>query len=72
MASIKLPRLPDRKPMKMVIAVLPDLHDSLTDYAAAYAQKIWRGGTRGRPHSRDALGVSRKRSRFRTDEEIVA
>lgn len=39
MASIKLPRLPDRKPMKMVIAVLPDLHDSLTDYAAAYAQK---------------------------------
>ena len=39
MASVKLPRLPDRKPMKMVIAVLPDLHDSLTAYAAAYAQK---------------------------------
>jgi hypothetical protein len=38
MATIKLPRLPDRTPMKIAIAVLPDLHDRLTAYAAAYAE----------------------------------
>jgi len=38
MASIKLPRLPDRTPMKIIIAVMPDLHERLTAYAAAYAQ----------------------------------
>ena len=38
MTNIKLPRLPDRTPVKIAIAVLPDLHDRLTAYAAAYAQ----------------------------------
>lgn len=38
MANIKLPRLPDRTPVKIAIAVLPDLHDRLTAYAAAYAE----------------------------------
>lgn len=37
MTNIKLQRLPDRTPMKIVIAVLPDLHERLTAYAAAYA-----------------------------------
>ena len=38
MADIKLARLHDRTPMKIVIAVLPDLHARLTAYAAAYAE----------------------------------
>ena len=36
MAGIKLERLPDRTPVKMVILVSPDLHSALGDYAAAY------------------------------------
>lgn len=38
MANVKLPRLPDRTPIKIAIAVLPDLHERLTAYAAAYAE----------------------------------
>lgn len=38
MPSIKLPQLPDRTPIRLSIAVLPDLHQSLQDYAAHYAQ----------------------------------
>jgi len=37
MAELKLARLPDRTPVKLTIAVLPDLHQRLADYAAAYA-----------------------------------
>lgn len=37
-ASIKLPKLPDRTPSKLTITVLPDLHQALQDYASAYAQ----------------------------------
>lgn len=37
MADIKLPRLPDRTPVKLSILVLPDLHQALIDYAALYA-----------------------------------
>jgi hypothetical protein len=36
MAAIKLQRIPDRTPVKVTIAVAPDLHRALTDYAAAY------------------------------------
>lgn len=36
MSSIRLQRLPDRTPVKMSIAVSPDLHRSLVEYAAAY------------------------------------
>lgn len=36
MGSIKLQRIPDRTPVKVIIAVPPDLHRALTDYAAAY------------------------------------
>ena len=33
---VKLARLPDRTPIKLVISVLPELNDALVDYAAAY------------------------------------
>jgi len=38
MAALKLSKLPDRTPIKIGIAVLPDLHDRLEAYAAAYAE----------------------------------
>jgi hypothetical protein len=36
MAAIKLGRLPDRTPVKITIAVAPDLNRMLQDYAEAY------------------------------------
>jgi hypothetical protein len=36
MADLKLPRLPDRTPVKLTISVPPDLKHALDDYAAAY------------------------------------
>jgi len=36
--TIRLARLPDRKPVKLSIAVMPHLHQRLQDYAAAYAE----------------------------------
>lgn len=38
MAELKLPRLPDRTPVKLTISVMPDLHAALVDYAAAYRE----------------------------------
>lgn len=38
MADLKLGKLPDRVPIKLTVAVLPDLHQALQDYAALYAQ----------------------------------
>jgi len=40
--DLKLPQLPDRNPVKLSIAVMPDLHQALTDYAALYAQAYGR------------------------------
>ena len=37
MPEIKLARLPDRTPVKLTIAVSPDLHLALEDYAKVYA-----------------------------------
>jgi hypothetical protein len=37
MPDLKLAQLPDRTPVKLSIAVLPDLHQALSDYAALYA-----------------------------------
>ncbi|WP_425453237.1 DUF2274 domain-containing protein [Sphingomonas gilva] len=34
--DLKLPKLPDRTPVKLAITVPPDLHRALTDYAAIY------------------------------------
>lgn len=42
MADLKLAKLPDRTPIKLTIAVMPDLHQALTDYAALYAQTYGR------------------------------
>lgn len=38
MADLKLARLPERTPIKLTIAVLPELHQRLSDYAHLYAQ----------------------------------
>lgn len=37
MAEIKLRRLPDRTPVKLTITMLPDLSQTLQDYARFYA-----------------------------------
>lgn len=34
--DLKLPKLPDRAPVKMTISISPDLKHALDDYAAAY------------------------------------
>lgn len=36
--SLRLGKLPDRTPVKLSIALDPDLHAALTDYAAVYEQ----------------------------------
>jgi len=36
MVSIKLARLPDRQPVKIMIQISPALHHQLQQYAAAY------------------------------------
>ena len=36
MTEIKLARIPDRKPVKLVIQIMPDLESALADYAKAY------------------------------------
>ena len=38
MADLKLGRLPDRVPVKLTIAVSPELNRALGDYARAYEQ----------------------------------
>lgn len=38
MPELKLPRLPERTPLRLTISVLPELHQRLGDYAALYAQ----------------------------------
>lgn len=35
---LKLGKLPDRTPIKLTVTVTPDLHRSLTDYAAVYRE----------------------------------
>lgn len=42
MAELKLPRLPDRTPVKVTISISPDLHDALRDYASAYMEAYGR------------------------------
>ncbi|WP_109355842.1 DUF2274 domain-containing protein [Sphingorhabdus sp. EL138] len=36
MAGLRIDKLPDRTPVKLTIAVLPELNDALADYAAIY------------------------------------
>ena len=42
MADLKLPKLPERTPVKLTIAVAPDLHLALTQYARLYAETYGR------------------------------
>jgi hypothetical protein len=37
MADLRIAKLPDRTPVKPLIAVMPELHDALQDYAKIYA-----------------------------------
>ncbi|MEO5866232.1 MAG: DUF2274 domain-containing protein [Sphingomonas sp.] len=37
MTELKLGKLPDRTPIKLTIAILPDLHQTLLEYAGLYA-----------------------------------
>jgi len=34
--TLKIARLPDRKPVKLTISVMPDLYDQIQDYAHVY------------------------------------
>lgn len=36
MVDLKLPKLPDRAPVKIAISVMPDVFDALNAYADAY------------------------------------
>ena len=36
--SLRLGKLPDRTPVKVTLALDPDLHSALSDYAAVYEQ----------------------------------
>lgn len=38
MTMIKLPRIPDRTPVKLAVTVTPDLNQALADYAAFYRE----------------------------------
>ena len=38
MPDLRLPKLPDRTPVKMTISVSPELNRALADYAALYAE----------------------------------
>jgi hypothetical protein len=38
MSALRLGRLPDRAPVKITIAVPPDLHQALADYADLYRE----------------------------------
>lgn len=38
MGALRLARLPDRTPVRITIAVPPDLHHALVDYAALYRE----------------------------------
>jgi len=42
MADLKLPRIPDRTPVKFTISILPDLHQAIVEYAALYSQTYGR------------------------------
>ena len=45
MAEIKLPKLPDRTPVKLTIQLMPDLKAALDDYAAVYEATYGRAET---------------------------
>ena len=42
MPELKLAKIPDRTPIKLTIAITPDLHQALQDYAVLYASAYGR------------------------------
>jgi hypothetical protein len=38
MPTLKLARLPDRIPVKIILSLQPDIHRALCDYASLYAE----------------------------------
>ena len=42
MVDLKLPRIPDRTPVKLTISILPDLHQAVVEYTALYSQTYGR------------------------------
>lgn len=38
MGDLKLPKLPDRTPVKLTISIMPDLNQRLLEYSAVYAE----------------------------------
>ena len=38
MAELRIAKLPDRTPVKLTIAILPELNDSLAHYATIYSE----------------------------------
>lgn len=45
MAELRIAKLPDRNPVKLNIAVMPDLHDALQEYAKLYANTYGQADT---------------------------
>ena len=39
MADLKLSKLPDRTPVKLVVSIMPDLANALDDYRTIYNQR---------------------------------
>lgn len=42
MSDLKLAKLPDRTPVKLTISLLPEVHEAVLAYAAAYAVQYGR------------------------------
>ncbi|WP_439570758.1 DUF2274 domain-containing protein [Sphingomonas sp.] len=42
MPDLKLPKLPDRTPVRLTISITPDLQAALNDYAKLYAETYGR------------------------------
>lgn len=45
MAELRIAKLPDRTPIKLSIAVMPELHDALQEYAKLYADTYGQADT---------------------------
>lgn len=45
MADLRIAKLPDRTPVKLTIAILPELNDALTHYASVYAETYGQADT---------------------------
>jgi hypothetical protein len=45
MPELRIAKLPDRNPVKLSIAVMPELHDALQEYAKLYADTYGQADT---------------------------